>query len=302
MNNEFNTNLKNIRKSKGITQEQLAEAVGVSPQAVSKWELNGYPDTPLLPEIAEFLGVTIDELFGNKKEEIPLEKQIIQHFTGMPKEELFDNILKLNRAGACGIIEYENLLPYIFLKGNSNDEPFSTETNVSYSQIELENGYIQERIGQKLRYCLIMPEPNGGFDDLLRYNEKYVQLYSFLSIPNALRTMYFFAGRKSSTYFTVKSVTEELNIDRKNAEEIIGKMAELKFVQTACLDKGNGEEPIYHYDAGLNFVSFLMFSYVLLMRPTSYNFQTNTRGTKPYFKNDSYKIKNFENTPTKTKK
>ena len=44
MENTFNDNLRRIRKEKKITQEQLAEFVGVSPQAVSKWEMNSFPD------------------------------------------------------------------------------------------------------------------------------------------------------------------------------------------------------------------------------------------------------------------
>ena len=52
MDSTFNANLRRIRKEKGITQEQLAEAVGVSAQAVSKWELSSFPDAALLPNIA----------------------------------------------------------------------------------------------------------------------------------------------------------------------------------------------------------------------------------------------------------
>lgn len=53
-----------LRLSKGLTQEQLSEQMRVSPQAVSKWE-NGLtmPDIQLLPELSVFFGVTIDELF-----------------------------------------------------------------------------------------------------------------------------------------------------------------------------------------------------------------------------------------------
>ena len=64
----FNTELKRLRKSKGITQEQLADKVGVSPQAVSKWEISSYPDAQLLPAIADALDVTIDELYGRGSE------------------------------------------------------------------------------------------------------------------------------------------------------------------------------------------------------------------------------------------
>ena len=55
------------RKLKGYTQEQLGELVGVSGQAVSKWEHGGVPDTYLLPTISKVLGVSIDALFGVEK-------------------------------------------------------------------------------------------------------------------------------------------------------------------------------------------------------------------------------------------
>ena len=54
-----------LRKNKGITQEQLATKLGVSNQAVSKWESGQcYPDIQLLPEISEYFNVSIDELMG----------------------------------------------------------------------------------------------------------------------------------------------------------------------------------------------------------------------------------------------
>lgn len=57
-------NIADLRKQKGITQEQLALALNISPQAVSKWETNtSQPDTQTLPLVAEFFGVSIDFLF-----------------------------------------------------------------------------------------------------------------------------------------------------------------------------------------------------------------------------------------------
>lgn len=59
------SNIKKYRKKRKITQEQFAEVLGVSDQAVSRWE-NGttYPDIELLPTIALYFGVTLDELMG----------------------------------------------------------------------------------------------------------------------------------------------------------------------------------------------------------------------------------------------
>ena len=60
---EFHEKLQELRKSKGLTQEELAEALYVSITAVSKWESGrGYPSIDSLKEISRFFGVTIDEL------------------------------------------------------------------------------------------------------------------------------------------------------------------------------------------------------------------------------------------------
>ena len=52
------------RRKKNLTQEELASALNVSPQAVSNWERGGYPDIELLPRIASFFKITVDELVG----------------------------------------------------------------------------------------------------------------------------------------------------------------------------------------------------------------------------------------------
>lgn len=56
-----------LRKKRGISQQKLAEALGVSFQAVSKWENRiTMPDITLLPMLAEYFDVTVDELLGLK--------------------------------------------------------------------------------------------------------------------------------------------------------------------------------------------------------------------------------------------
>ncbi len=63
--------LRMLREEKGITQSTLAAALSVSSQAISRWENSqAYPDIELLPEIASFFGITIDELLGYGEAEL----------------------------------------------------------------------------------------------------------------------------------------------------------------------------------------------------------------------------------------
>ena len=70
MNIFLNEQLKKFRKEKGNTQEDLAEHLGITMQAISKWERNeGYPDITLLPAIASYYNVSVDDLLGVGKYE-----------------------------------------------------------------------------------------------------------------------------------------------------------------------------------------------------------------------------------------
>lgn len=65
---EFHEKLQELRKNRGLTQEELAEALYVSRTAISKWESGrGYPSIDSLKEISKFFSVTIDELLSGEK-------------------------------------------------------------------------------------------------------------------------------------------------------------------------------------------------------------------------------------------
>ena len=61
---EFGARLKQLRQNKHLTQQELADQLGVSNKSVSRWESGGYPDIATLPPLAKALDVTTDELLG----------------------------------------------------------------------------------------------------------------------------------------------------------------------------------------------------------------------------------------------
>ena len=77
------TNIKRLRQNKGITQEQLGDVLNVSSQAVSKWENeSALPDIMILPELAEYFGISIDELMGYKLNALTHKEKFIKFMLG----------------------------------------------------------------------------------------------------------------------------------------------------------------------------------------------------------------------------
>ena len=77
MNLNFSENFKQLRKEKGVTQEKIAEILGVTGQTVSRWELSiCYPDLELLPSIANYFGVTVDSLLSNDNNSKQKDREI----------------------------------------------------------------------------------------------------------------------------------------------------------------------------------------------------------------------------------
>lgn len=85
--------IASLRKSKNITQAQLAEYLSVNPQTVSRWEVEGgTPDVMLLPKIASFFGITLDELFGVT--DMELINNLVYKYSVLRDEKSFEEVMR----------------------------------------------------------------------------------------------------------------------------------------------------------------------------------------------------------------
>lgn len=99
-------NIAELRKSSGMTQEQLADTLGVSSQTISKWENEvTMPDIMLLPVIAGCFDITVDELYGSQK---PKEKRQAVDYDDIP-EMLYDTIIELTQRGWVAGVEGKDI-------------------------------------------------------------------------------------------------------------------------------------------------------------------------------------------------
>lgn len=99
------------RKALGMTQEMLAEKLGITPQSVSRWE-NGQsrPDVDMLPRLAAFFGITIDALFGYKAENLKITQYEKNHQNQKIYSKCAANKLALNVLNFLPPTEPKNIL------------------------------------------------------------------------------------------------------------------------------------------------------------------------------------------------
>lgn len=147
-------NIKSLRKQKDITQEQLAEMLGVSCQSVSRWESGVcYPDMELLPQLAKIFEITVDKILGvddiaeNKKVEEYLER-----FQKAINKGKIDECIAIAREG---VAEYPNnyvlldkLMYALFVSGD--DDGNISEWKENMEKYDAEITALGERI---MKYC-----------------------------------------------------------------------------------------------------------------------------------------------------
>lgn len=116
------------RKARGVTQETLAQALGVTNQAVSKWESDQCcPDVMLLPEIADFFGVTLDGLFG---------RAVTAAAPDMAEEGDADDTLRV--ALLCGgrVVERHELCKKVEISWDGPVRDLSSDFSVSCGDVQ----------------------------------------------------------------------------------------------------------------------------------------------------------------------
>lgn len=181
----FSENIKQLRKERDLTQEGLADYLGVSFQAVSKWERgDSYPDIKMLPEIATFFNVTIDELLGTDKTQREQNiKAYLEKFNKMQLGDVSDVLFEYEKA----IREFPNessiLIKYMELlhieKGSvpvQNYKPLSDKLINTYEKIQKYCTDDAIRIRAKrimIQHLMWQYQCLGWFDDGQKFDEKY---------------------------------------------------------------------------------------------------------------------------------
>lgn len=276
-----------IRKERGITQEQLGKALGISSQAVSKWENGGSPDTEMLPEIADTLGVTIDTLYGRSNEpHKDMKTTLLNWLSKFPKEKRMYKLFSL----LCCTLGHPYYVDINIQSADGNeiiklpvsscysiDASMPQQTAWFRSAIILDNGIQLAIPAEDCPLFMVMPEPVDGYELHFSDNEEYRTLFSTLAMPGALEILRTLYARKSN-YRSKEAIAKAAHISVENTEKILVKLTECNILKRTEVELE--DTPIETYslkDNGYVFVPFMLLSRWLNVKNDSYLCYWNDR-------------------------
>lgn len=218
----FSKQLQALRKQKGFTQEQLAKELGVSPQAVSKWENGSYPEGDLLPKLADFFEVSIDYLYGRAKKASTFEQEMLDRFNEeyckKGEEGFWKNYFELlTKALWAGNLSSRKTEWYYEMEGNGGNENVVAITNTDC-------GFEYWKTNSEKRFYFMMPEPAQGFARRFQPTKELTELFSFLSDMDHLKILQFAMTTTRKEAFTAELVAKKVGISVEKAREALSFM------------------------------------------------------------------------------
>lgn len=272
--------IASMRKEKGIKQEELANFVGVSIQAVSKWENGGVPDTELLPKIADFFSVSVDSLFGRSVADYnDLQLALMKRIHSTPFEEQFKVAFNY-----CWNIE-RALMPYMDEKRGCSVEEFEKglETNMqTYSSVISNSGFTRMGVANRSQYFLIVPEPKDTEKAYLTEVD-YPSFFKDFSDKYFWNACVFLNKRDSQKAFTESIFVKNFGISVEKAREILSTLKKYKMVYSTLIEMDDEIKVVYHFRPTPSFAALLIFAQELINEPDNFNYYSERRD-KPYLK------------------
>lgn len=197
-------NIARLRRERGMTQEALAEVIGVSAQTVSKWETGTtLPDVALLPVIADVFGVTIDALYGRADQR-----------RAVPSEEAVDRVIEAVRETVVGTI-YDPALDGPFEAQLAQYRKVMQTDPRQRSVIETDRDvlYFREQLG-----ALALRKPEAGWSSLFGQAEN-ASMLRLLADADFRRAMQVILSRRMLS-FTLPTLAKAAQVT--DAERLSG--------------------------------------------------------------------------------
>lgn len=241
-----------LRKRHNLTQAELGRLVGVSSQAVSKWESGGTPDIEMLPHIANVLGVTIDTLFGLEGAERENAADVVARWLStLPNHQRLSELYRLLMAtfpctyGSKGYSAFlwKDSMKEHLIRDTCYLDGGDSSTWVK-SAVETEEGLLLGINGKNFPFYCLLPEPEGGYDKNLAPTDSYRTLFAALAMPGAMELLLCLMSRKNGLY-SVGALAKFSGLSQTEAEPALTRLVDCGLIRQSAIETEDGTLPAY---------------------------------------------------------
>ncbi len=272
----LSANIKRLRLEKDLTQEQLATKLGVSAQAVSKWETSEtYPDGALLVPLANELEVSLDELFGNETVTMAdISGRIVKLIHNTEATERFNVARDIGWQIERGLF---NCRMEIEKKYDPNE--IKNQKNASY--ILDDNGFTIVSNGKE-PFFSVFPEPTEGYGHFLTDKDDLEKIFAALSHTDTMNALIYLYHRTENYVFESSVLAKDCNIPSDKIESVLANLSLLKVMRKKNLTI-NGEERTLYYSRPSHKIIALFIIAREIGYKGAYNLQSHIKNT-PFIK------------------
>ncbi len=271
--------LVELRTSKGVTQEDVAQSLSVSNKTISKWE-NGAstPDLPMVVELAKYYGVTTDTLLGLSEDKKQSTKEEIRSlFEGLDRREsvlkAFETVKALVPAMYGTVSKYDD---DVYDKENV----FPSEMSHFYrSNISLHEFFEFVASYENVNVAVMMLRNKANFAWMNDNDnqKRIVKMFKFLSNEDALSVLYFVHSTNCSESFTADYISKNTGITEERVSEILNEFCSVGACHWVTAHLAEGEVRVYEcYGDGI-VLSLISLAYEVMCGRNSYEYNFNGR-------------------------
>lgn len=250
-------NIKKYRNQKKFTQEYLGNLIGVTTQAVSKWERGGTPDAEILPQLADALDVSIDALYGREIQDI--QSLLTKKLSAMASEEAFlcaFNYCWSFIVGLTGDDSFsENIVDTFTGHFNENNE----QDRDYFAKVLRDDGMTLVRMSNDFRYFFLMMRPHDkGILSYFESEEAIRQVFALFADKKILKIFYFLY-KNSNIPVTSQLISHGTGFELHEVERCMKMLCDKKIVHPMKIASIDGE--IHSYIIRFEANVFPLFCY-----------------------------------------
>ena len=235
--------IKKYRIQKNYTQEKLGNLIGVTTQAVSKWERGGTPDAEILPKLADALGVSIDALFGREEQDVQL--LLTKQLSTMPCEEAFRQAFNYCWSFIPGLTGDESFSESFYDAFTGHPGQQSDQSPDFIAKLLRDDGLTTARMSNDFRYFFLMTRPHDdGISAYFESEEAIRQVFALFADKKILHIMYYLYT-VSDIPVTAPLISQGTEIELQDVERCMKTLCDKQIVHPMKIASVDGE--IYSY-------------------------------------------------------